>query len=441
MAQHGGVVDDPELGGYVATVGGKLAAVSELSDRPFTFTVLNSPIVNAFALPGGYIYVTRGILALFNSEAEMASVLGHEIGHVTARHSAKRYNQQMFAGILGAGVGILTKNAELSRALNYGSQAYLASYSRDQEYQSDELGVRYSTKSGFDPYAAADMLNSLDSVTKLNDIVANRTGSSRPPEFFSTHPNTQNRVARAFQAAQNTGVAQNSIYRNQNRYLDAIDGMIYGDDPKQGLIRGRTFWHPELRFTFDAPENYRMQNSSQAVIAQGTGPAAGGLAIFSGAPFKDMNLMQYTSAAWKSLLGEKPLNGLEELNINGMRAITGWNEVTVQNTAAFARIVAIQYSSTQGYHFVMVIPKANQTQLAEGLQRMTYSFRKLSSSEANKYRAKRIKIATVRSGDTASKLANKMAVDNYPLERFLVLNGLAKNDVLKIGQRVKLIVE
>jgi len=151
IKQNGGVLDDPKIAGYVAVVGGRLAAVSELPKTPFTFTVLNTPLVNAFALPGGYIYVTRGILALFNSESELASVLGHEIGHVTARHSAKRYNQQLFTGLGVALLGAALKNKGVSDALGYGSQIYLKSYSRGNEYESDQLGVRYSTRAGFDP--------------------------------------------------------------------------------------------------------------------------------------------------------------------------------------------------------------------------------------------------------------------------------------------------
>tara|TARA_B100001939_G_scaffold347435_1_gene369045 strand:- start:7511 stop:9031 length:1521 start_codon:yes stop_codon:yes gene_type:complete len=441
LAEHGGVYDDPELGGYVASVGGRLVAASEMPDEPFTFTVLNSPLVNAFALPGGYIYVTRGILALFNDEAEMASVLGHEIGHVTARHTAKRYNQQMFAGLLGAGIGIFAKNEQVGQLFNYGSQLYLLSYSRDQEYQSDELGVRYTSRAGMNPYGAPDMLRALQAETELQDLISNRTGESRPPEFFSTHPNTQERAQRARAAARATGLAPQSRPRHRDRYLAAIDGMIYGDDPKQGLIRGRTFWHGELRFTFEAPEHYRLINSSEAVLIQGTGPVQGSVALFAGGPLKNRSLSSYLAALWKDLGADQPLQGLQETRVGGMPALTGWARGSMQNTPVIVRLMAIRYSAEQAYHFLMIIPENLYEAQEQGLRRMTYSFRKLSATEAGKYKPRRIKIVTVQQGDTAHSLSRRMAFEDYRLERFLVLNGLDRTTKLRAGQKVKLIVE
>src|SRR5690606_26913181 len=269
VAENGGVYDDANVGGYVASVGGRLAANSELPDMEFTFTVLNTPLVNAFALPGGYIYVTRGILAIFNDEAELASVLGHEIGHVTARHTAKRYNKAMMAGILSAGAGIALGSPIVNDLISQGAQLYLLGYSRDQEYQSDELGIRYMNRAGYDPYASADMLRALQAQEAISQLTAKGEKSQRPPEFYSTHPNTENRVARAEQKAAETGVAKSARPRLNDRYLSVIDGMLYGDDPDQGLIRDNVFWHPKLKFTFTAPAGYTLMNSAQAVYAKG----------------------------------------------------------------------------------------------------------------------------------------------------------------------------
>ncbi len=440
IKQNGGVLDEPRIAGYVAVVGGRLAATSEMQSSPFTFTVLNSPMVNAFALPGGYIYVTRGILALFNSEAEMASVLGHEIGHVTARHSAKRYNQQLFTGLGATLLGAVLKSKELSDAVGYGSQLYLKSYSRGNEYESDQLGVRYSTRAGFDPYAAADMLKSLDAESNLQDMIANRTGRQRPPEFFSTHPNTRDRVSRAFAAAQKTGIAPNSRSRGKNRYLNAIDGMIYGDDPAQGLIKGQEFSHASMRFRFQVPDNYRLINSSEAVYARGTGPAEGSVIIFSGDMLKGRNMVEYTSQVWKSFVKDAALQGLEDLNVNGMAAVTGWNETTVNKVKSQVRIIAIRHSENKAYYFLVITPSDKVRQLQDGLRRMTYSFRKLSAAQAKKIKGRIIRVVTVQRGDTPSGLARNMAFSKYRLERFLVLNGLDAQSRLQPGQRVKLIV-
>jgi len=440
IRQHGGVVDEPKIAGYVAVVGGRLAAVSETPKTPFTFTVLNSPMVNAFALPGGYIYVTRGILSLFNSESEMASVLGHEIGHVTARHSAKRYNQQIFTGLGAALFGAVVNNQDLTRAVGYGSQLYLKSYSRGNEYESDLLGVRYSTRAGFDPYAAADMLRSLDAESRLQDMIANRSGQQRPPEFFSTHPNTRDRVARAFAAAQKTGLPQNSRDRGRDRFLDVIDGMTYGDDPSQGLIKGQSFWHGPLRFSFTAPEHYRLINTSEALYAAGSGPADGGVMIFAGDRLKGRNMIEFTSQTWKTFAEDTPLQGLEELTINGMAAITGWNNITVRNIDSRVRIIAIRHSDDQGYFFLTITPLDKLDSLNPGLQRMTYSFRRLSVAEAARVKGKVIRVVTVQKGDTAAALARRMAFADHRLDRFRVLNGLDAQSRLRAGQRVKLIV-
>ena len=426
IKQHGGVLDVPRVSGYVAVVGGRLAAVSELKQRPFTFTVLNSPIVNAFALPGGYIYVTRGILALFNSESEMASVLGHEIGHVTARHSAKRYNQQLFTGLGVALLGAALKSKEVGDALGYGSQLYLKSYSRGNEYESDQLGVRYSTRAGFDPYAAAHMLRSLGAESSLQDQIANRTGRQRPPEFFSTHPNTQDRVSRAHAAAQKTGYAPNSRNRVQdrNRYLNAIDGMIYGDDPAQGVIEGQEFFHGPMRLKFKVPANYRLNNGSAMVTAAGSGPAEGGIIIFSGDPLKGRNMIEFTSDTWKSFAKESSLRGLEDITINGMAAVTGWNDITVAKVPSRVRIIAIHHSANQAYFFLTITPLSKLNSLGTGLRRMTYSFQKLSPHQAAKIKGKVIRIVTVKPGDTATKLSRKMAFTDHKTEPF---SGLERN--------------
>ncbi|MFC7048326.1 M48 family metalloprotease [Emcibacter nanhaiensis] len=441
IKEHGGVYDDPNIGGYVATVGGRLAAVSELPELGFTFTVLDSPIVNAFALPGGYIYVTRGILALFNSEAEMASVLGHEIGHVTARHTAKRYNQSVFANILGAGVGVLAGSEEVANLVNYGSQLYLLSYSRDQEYQADSLGVRYTSRAGIDPYGAGHMLDSLKAESDLADLIANRSGSERTPEFFSTHPNTEDRASRAYQLARDTGIAQGSRDSGHDRYLSVIDGMIYGDNPDQGLIRGRIFWHPKMLFTFEVPENYKMSNSSTAVVAQGSGAAEGAAVIFAGGSAEGKSLQQYMNEAWKSISDNGALENWQDMTINGMAGLTATTTGTLSNQPVLVRMVAIRYSATQAYHFLMIMPQNNVAALEPGLKTMAYSFRKLSASEADKVKAKRIKVITVQKGDTAQSLSRHMAFDDYQLERFLTLNGLQKNSTLRVGERLKLIVE
>lgn len=438
VKENGGVYDNPELAGYVATVGGRLAANSEMKDLSFTFTVLNTSLVNAFALPGGYVYITRGILAQFNSEAELASVLGHEIGHVTARHTAKRYNRQMFAGILGAGLGAVTGSSYVTDLLGYGSQLYLLGYSRDQEYQADGLGVRYATRAGYDPYAAADMLHMLGVQAELAALVANKEGRERLPEFFATHPNSENRVVRATELARQTGVQPGERPRVRDKFLGEINGMLYGDDPAQGLLRGRTFWHPELKFTFTVPEGFQMTNSSDALVAKGPGGTA---VLFTGGEVEPTDkTADYMQQAWKKIAGERAISNIDQFEINGMEAHTGSTQAVSSGKNVIVRIIAIRYSPDRAFHFAIIEPVEQATALDEGLRRMTYSFRKISDAEARKIKPRRIAVVAVKKGDTAQSMAKRMDYEDYQLERFLALNGMAKGAEVKPGDQVKLIV-
>ena len=264
VAQFGGVYDEPEIGSYVASIGGRLAAHSERADLAFRFTVLNTPIVNAFALPGGYIYVSRGLLALANSEAELASVLAHEIGHVTARHTAHRYNRSIMLGLGTTLFGAVMGNDLASRMAELGSAAYLKGFSRNQEHHADELGIRYMVATGYDARASVSFLKTLSA----DDTLAQKIlGRKNPHEglsgIFATHPRTAERVARTAAATP----ADKAAPRLRQRYLEKIEGLIYGDDPAHGLIRDRKFHHPKLGFSFTVPKGFRLRNSPEAVFA------------------------------------------------------------------------------------------------------------------------------------------------------------------------------
>lgn len=440
LDQMGGEYNNPQVTQYVNNIGQRLVANSEMSDTKFTFTVLDSPMVNAFALPGGYVYVTRGIMAMINSEAALASVIGHEIGHVTARHSANRYNRSQMAGIGALLVGVVTGDGGLANAVGQGAQTYLMSYSRNQEYQSDELGVRYSSRSGYDPYAAAEMLQSLDAEHKLQLILADRAGEPEKTDFFSTHPNTQDRVTRAHAAAQATQIPENSRDRNQSSYFNMIDGMLYGDDPKEGIINGRNFVHPVMKLKFTAPDNFLLQNSSQAVVARGTGDAAGSAVIFSGASMDGMTINQYGQKVWEAFKIENPMQNIQSMDINGMTGMTGYTTMAISNVQHNVRLVAIDYGNGSGYHFLMITPESKLAALADPLRRMSYSFDKISQAEADQIKGRSIRIITVQNGDTINSLAGNMAFEEFKVERFVALNGLSEGQTLRTGQRLKLIV-
>jgi predicted Zn-dependent protease len=296
LEAFGGAYDDPALAAYVSTIGNKLAAKAERSDITYTFTVLNSPIVNALALPGGYIYVTRGLLALVGNEAELAGVVGHEIGHVTARHHAQRQSSQTVAGVASLGVSILGAIAGLP--LGHGTQmlagAFLASYTRDQEYEADLLGIRYLNAAGYDPKAMASFLAKLNGWTVLEQTIMGADSTDRL-DYLATHPNTEDRVRQALAAA-GLSPAANAPMVGTNAYLDRVDGILFGEPIASGVIRGRTFMHPELRLRFAVPLDYELFDSPQAVYA--VGPGNGQIVFSSVQMFRCSSLWPRARRKW-----------------------------------------------------------------------------------------------------------------------------------------------
>lgn len=440
VRQFGGEYQDPPLDRYVSKVGASLAAYTEMADLNFTFTVLDDELINAFALPGGYVHVTRGLLALAENEAEMASVLGHEIGHVTARHAAQRYSQSMAAnigvgvlGVLGAVAGLPTGTADLA---GFGAQAYLQSYSRDQELEADQLGIRYMTRAGYDPAAMATFFRKLDAYTQLQAALVGDPGSGERFDIMASHPRTADRVTQAVKLAQAQAIANGRIDRD--RYLAAIDGLLYGDSPQQGVRRGRTFAHPGLRIAFEVPPGFVMFNSDKQLIARGP---EGALIVFDSpggaASGAGRSMTQYVAQFGG---GRMQFGDVQPLTINGMEAATGAARVSTRGGPMDIRMVAIRESAERIYRFVFLTPPGATSRLSDALRRTAYSFHRLSADEAAAIKPLRVQIVKVASGDTQAALARRMATA-LPLETFQVINGLTPNDRLTPGQEVKIIAQ
>lgn len=446
LQEFGGVYKDDKVAGYVASIGGKMVANSEIPEEPFTFTLLNSSVVNAFALPGGYVYMSRQLLGLMNDEAQLASVLGHEAGHVTDRHTDKRIDKSKQVGlgsillVLGGAVTGIDLLSQLGQAFGQQGQLYVLSYSRNQELKADSLGLRYMTKAGYDPYGAADMLRGLGAQTSLDAKILGRD-AEKVPTWARTHPLTSERVALATNLAQGTGIPAGERPRNRDRFLDVIDGMTIDDDAEQGFIRSKIFSHPKLLLSFTVPEGYVMDNGSQAVQIIGP-PNANGL--FSGGPLQqNESLDSYLYKAWQALAGKnaQPLPAARRTTINGMdAAITATRVQQQQNGAQIdITLAAYRFSPTNAYHFAFIAPAEMSGQVNGSFERIINSFRKISTSEAAQLKERQITVVSVKNGDTAQALANRMAYDEYKLDRFLILNGLANADALRTGQRVKLV--
>jgi predicted Zn-dependent protease len=434
MAEFGGPYDNPELERYIDSLGQLLARSSDRPNLQYTFTVLDSPVVNAFATPGGYIYITRGLLALANTEAEVAGVLAHEIGHVAARHAAERQGQAVLASIPAIFAGILTGSDAVAGMVGQGGTAYLQSYSRDQEYQADLLGVRYLSRTNYDPYGMASFLSQLQSNDRLDSLLAGKPELADQYSMMSTHPRTADRIQRAIQEAGGTQVS-NPI-SERDLYLSKIDGMLYGEGAAQGFIRDRRFLHPTLRFAFEVPPGFHMINSSDAVIAQ---RADGGTILFSAAPQNGGSSMrQYLTDEWAPRLS---LADAETIDVNGMDAATGSDRLDTKSGERDIRLVAIRHPSGHIYRFIFLTKPELTSALARELQLTTYSFRSLSAAEAAKLRPQSIRVVAVRSGDTVGSFAKRMAFADHQEERFRVLNGLEPGEQLVAGQRVKIIVD
>ena len=265
LQAFGGTYDDAALEAYVRAIGRKLVAKSELPDAEFQFFVLNDDTVNAFALPGGYVYVSRGLIALCEDEAELAGVIGHEIGHVTARHSAQRHSSAQATNIGLTAVGILGSifgaPTGLNNVVSFGAQAALQSYSRNQELEADRLGARYMSRAGYSPAALTDFFAKLD---MQNGIEADKAGKSRDNySVMSTHPRTSERIEQARTLARTN--MPKGAKRERALFLSQVDGLIFGKDPKEGFMRGDSFVHPQIGFQFTFPPNFTVENGKSAV--------------------------------------------------------------------------------------------------------------------------------------------------------------------------------
>lgn len=432
MKQFGGEYDNIRVQNYVTAIGNKAAAFAEYK-FPYKFTVVNSPIVNAFALPGGYVYVSRGLLALASNEAELAGVISHEIGHVTARHTAERLSQAQLAQ-LGVGlVGILTGSSAAASAAGQGAGLFIQQFSQSQELEADTLGIRYMTKAGYSPDAMTDFLSSLRDNSRFE---AERAGQNpnKVDEYnmLATHPRTIERVQ---QAERLSAVSRPpNPYIGRDAFLDQINGMLYGDDPSQGFVDGRTFLHPELRFQFTVPDGFVLRNSQRNVTAR---HKDGAQIIFDmGKAARGVSMTEYLQYDWAR---KQRVNGLEPIRVNGAEAATATTVGRSGNTQVNVRLVAIRGDRDQAYRFIFATTPDQTRQFQTGLQRTTYSFQRISRTEAAKIKPRRLIVVPIHSGDTIASLARTMPFGKFNEKAFRLLNDLGPNDPLPDRGMVKVV--
>jgi predicted Zn-dependent protease len=436
LAEFGGEVTGAHAA-YVEQIGQNIAVQSGLanSQSAFNVSLLNSSVDNAFAVPGGYIYVTRQLVSLMNNEAELAGVLGHEVGHVAARHSARRQaaaQRNSILGVLGAvltGVvlGDSSLGQQLSQGLLQGSQLLTLRFSRQQELEADDLGIGYLKGAGYDPRAMATVLQSLAAQNALTATLQGRDATI--PEWASTHPDPASRVQGALaKAGSVTGIT------NRDTFLARIDGLVYGDDPRQGVIEGNAFIHPDLRLTFTVPNGFYMINGTRAVSINGQS----GQAQFSTAAYGG-NLEAYVRQQFQALGSQQTQlapQTLQRTTVNGIPAAFGTARVSNGQQNVDVAVFAYEFANNQAYHFVAIAPAGGSGVFSP----MFNSLRRISAAEAGQVIPRRIDVVTAGRNDTVQTLASRMAYTNGQVERFRVLNGLLGDAQVVPGQRYKIIV-
>jgi predicted Zn-dependent protease len=429
---YGEKYEGTPLQAYVNSVGARVVKNTERKDVQYKFYVLDTPDINAFALPGGYIYVTRGLLALVNSEAELAGVLAHEVGHIAARHSAERYSRGVLTSIGAAALAVALDSSDASQALGLGSQLYTMKYSRDQETEADMLGVRYLAKAGYDPQAIARFLEDMDRSEKLDSQLAGIANKGEF-DFFSTHPQTADRVANA--AAEAAKYSNGAAAQGVDTYLTQVNGLIYGDSPEQGLVRENSFYHPGLNLAFTVPAGFTLANTSHEVVARGPD---GSVAVFDGAPnTKSADAMTYLTRDW--LNGEKA--GMPEtLVIGGKQAASVAFDSKVNGRNMKIRLIAVPWAADKFFRFQIAMPKDAPAKLVDDLKQMTYSLRPMSDAERQTIHPYRIEIVTAKDGDNAASISGRSVLKTATTERFQALNGL-KDGSVTAGRQYKLVVE
>jgi predicted Zn-dependent protease len=419
-----GLYSDESLQRYVQQLGTKLAATSERPDLPWTFRVVDDPVVNAFALPGGFIYVTRGILAHLSNEAELAGVLGHEIGHVTAQHSVHRMATQQLTQ-LGLGVGTILK-PELQRYTQLAGEGLgilFLKFSRDDESQADELGVRYMTRAGNDPRELSAVMTMLERVSQIGG------DGGRVPEWLATHPNPANRrehIAELISAMNSHGTG-GAI--NRESYLQKINGMVFGMNPREGFFRGNTFFQPDLKFRFDFPREWKTMNQKQAVVAVSAEQDAIIVITFS-------NKKSPTDAA-NEFFSQEGLTaqGVGSGSIHGLRTSSGGFTAQTEQGVVQGFATFLAYDG-QVYQLLGYTSQERWRNYEHGLMQSINSFNRLTDKKILAAKPQQLKLIKIKQNMSLEEF-NRKYPSGVSLEALAIINQVERNAQLRAGQQVK----
>jgi predicted Zn-dependent protease len=429
LSAYSGTYDDPRLEGLIRQTVEKLVAASERPDQRYRITILNSPAINAFALPSGQLYITRGLISLANDTAELASVLSHEMAHVIAQHATIREDRARQVALVTKVFDNLGNDPETSALALAKSKIALASFSRAQEFEADGIGVGIAARAGYDPYGAVRFLTSMGRNSELKPSTRVQL-DPRAPDFLSSHPATPERVRNA-QSNARQYTAPGSGERDREAYLTSVDGLIYGEDPSEGFARGRRFLHPKLGFTFLAPQGFTLDNTAQAILGVKEGGGQAMRLDVVRVP-SEQKLSEYLTSGW--IEGIEP-NSVENLGVNGFTAATA---IAKGDQWSF-RIYAVRFSNDV-YRFIFA-SKRLTPDIDKTFHDAVVSFRRMSLAETSSAKPLRIRIVTVGEDDTVEKIAARMSIHDRAVERFRILNGLTATDKVKPGDQVKIVTE
>ena len=426
-----GLYNDPNLQEYVSSIGLKLAQLSERPNLPWHYSVVDVPAINAFALPGGYIYITRGILPFLNDEAQLAGVLGHETGHVTARHAAQQYTRAVGGTIGLVALGIFVPGARpFGQIAEQGLGVLFLKYGRGDELQADQLGARYAARGNWDPAGVPDMLMTLG---RLDEASGQRRGV---PNWLETHPEPLARVKEIQPAVQQLSAGRTDFVRNRDAMLRAVDGIIYGDNPDQGVVRGASFIHPPLRLRIDFPNGWDIQNTPEQVVAKA--PGADVYMLLEQVEMPRGNGVDNIARAQMENAGFRILSGSRD-RINGLDAFIGLYQGSLEGLGN-VRVRAAHILHNGNVYLVAGFAAPNIFDPLDSAMLMSIrSFKPLTADEAAAVHPNRIDIYVVRPGDSWPSIAERSGGVIKP-STLAVMNGAEPNSQPMVGSRIKIVV-
>ncbi len=425
--------EQEKLQAYVQEIGERVAAVSHRGNLYYRFTVLDTPGINAMALPGGYIYINRGLVAHLNSEAELAAVLAHEVGHVTARHAVRQHASGTLAGVFSTAVAIGTGVRQAADLANLLGTAVVRGYGREMELEADRLGAEYLARAGYDPQAMVGVLRALKAQEQHAEARARAAGEEYQGYhgLFATHPDHDTRLQQAVGGAG----AMRAADRGDGRaaFLAAISDMEFGDSTQSGVRRGTAFYHEPLDFALTFPDGWRVENLPSAVIGHTQAKDA-----FVVLTLEDLNKKQPPEAFIRERLGVKELERGERLQVDGLEAYTGLLPAKLMGGTPGR--LAVVYKDRQAFIFQGQVAKGRKYQQVDELVLQTIrSFHRLRAEERALARAPRIRLHRVRRGDTYASLARSASLPNDAEAILRLLNGDYPDGDLRAGRQIKVV--